>query len=166
MSIEKIEKLWRLATKNPNKNEAMVAARKFIEAVQRENVHVHISATEKPLSQHEIQQALNNAYKKGIEDVKQQYQQELNRHLNSKYNEGYRDGQANSYTKDDLDKYYCQGYQDGKKSNAIQQYETNQIIQKKKYSGEEIFVNNSLGTQSTGVITFHNGTSKVTIRRN
>ena len=54
MSIDKIEKLWRLATKNPNKNEAMVAARKFIEAVQRENVHVHISATEKPLSQQDF----------------------------------------------------------------------------------------------------------------
>ena len=165
MTIEKIEKLWRLATKNPNKNEAMVAARKFIEAVQRENVHVHISATEKPLSQQEIQQAVNNAYKKGIEDVKQQYQQELDRHLNSRYNEGYRDGHANSYTKDDLEKYYFQGYQDGKKSNAIQKSETSQITQK-KYNGNEIFVNNSIGTQGTGTVTFHNGTSKVTIRRN
>ena len=70
MSIDKIEKLWRLATKNPNKNEAMVAARKFIEAVQRENVYVHISATEKPLSQQEIQQAVDKAYMKGIQDVK------------------------------------------------------------------------------------------------
>ena len=63
MSIDRIEKLWRLATKNPNKNEAMVAARKFIEAVKRENVHVHISATEKPLSQQEIQQAVDKAYR-------------------------------------------------------------------------------------------------------
>tara|TARA_R100001440_G_scaffold49973_1_gene69927 strand:- start:31 stop:528 length:498 start_codon:yes stop_codon:yes gene_type:complete len=165
MTIEKIEKLWRLATKNPNKNEAMVAARKFIEAVQRENVHVHISATEKSLSQQEIQQAVNNAYKKGIEDVKQQYQQELDRHLNARYNEGYRDGQANSYTKDDLDIYYCQGYQDGKKSNAIQKSETSQITQK-KYNGNEIFSNNSIGTHGTGTITFHNDTSRVTIRRN
>ena len=166
MSIEKIEKLWRLATKNPNKNEAMVAARKFIEAVQRENVHVHISPREKTLSQQEIQQAVNNAYKKGIEDVKQQYQQELDRHLNARYNEGYRDGQANSYTKDDLERYYCKGYQDGKNSNAIQKSKTSQITQKKKYSGEEIFNSSGLGTLGTGVITFHNGTSTVTIRQN
>ena len=159
MSIDKIEKLWRLATKNPNKNEAMVAALKFIEAVQRENVHVHISATEKPLSQQEIQQAVDKAYMKGIQDVKQQYQQELNRHLNSKYNEGYRDGQANSYTKDDLDKYYCQGYQDGKKSNAIQKSESSDISQARVVVGNQLNVNN------TGTISFSNGTSRITIRQ-
>tara|TARA_Y100001972_G_scaffold6675_1_gene7175 strand:- start:28 stop:510 length:483 start_codon:yes stop_codon:yes gene_type:complete len=159
MSIDKIEKLWRLATKNPNKNEAMVAALKFIEAVQRENVHVHISATEKPLSQQEIQQAVDKAYMKGIQDVKQQYQQELNRHLNSKYNEGYRDGQANSYTKDDLDKYYCQGYQDGKKSNAIQKSQSSDISQARVIVGNQLNVNN------TGTISFSNGTSRITIRQ-
>ena len=42
MNIEKIEKLFRLATKNPNKNEAMVAATKFIEAVARENLSVQL----------------------------------------------------------------------------------------------------------------------------
>tara|TARA_R100000697_G_scaffold101507_1_gene113998 strand:- start:55 stop:552 length:498 start_codon:yes stop_codon:yes gene_type:complete len=165
MSIEKIEKLWRLATKNPNKNEAMVAARKFIEAVQRENVHVHISATEKPLSQQEIQQAVDKAYMKGIQDVKQQYQQELDRHLNTKYNEGYRDGQSNSYTKDDLDRYYCKGYQDGKNSNAIQKSKTSQITQK-KYTSNDIFVNNTIGTLGTGTVTFHNGNNTIRIRRN
>ena len=36
MNIEKIEKLFRLAIKNPNINEAMVAATKLIEAVARE----------------------------------------------------------------------------------------------------------------------------------
>jgi len=162
MSIDKIEKLWRLATKNPNKNEAMVAARKFIEAVQRENIHVHISATEKPLSQQEIQQAVDKAYMKGIQDVKQQYQQELDRHLNSKYNEGYRDGQSNSYTKDDLDRYYCKGYQDGKNSNAIQKSESSDITQTKVVVGNHLFINN---TSSTGTISFSNGTSNVTIRQ-
>ena len=159
MSIEKIEKLWRLATKNPNKNEAMVAARKFIEAVQRENVHVHISATEKPLSQQEIQQAVDKAYMKGIQDVKQQYQQELDRHLNTKYNEGYRDGQSNSYTKDDLDRYYCKGYQDGKNSNAIQKSQSSDISQARVIVGNQLNVNN------TGTISFSNGTSRITIRQ-
>ena len=163
MSIDKIEKLWRLATKNPNKNEAMVAARKFIEAVQRENVHVHISATEKPLSQQEIQQAVDKAYMKGIQDVKQQYQQELDRHLNSKYNEGYRDGQSNSYTKDDLDRYYCKGYQDGKNSNAIQKSQSSDITQARVVVGNQLNVNNTFG--HTGTISFSNGTSNVTIRQ-
>jgi len=163
MSIDKIEKLWRLATKNPNKNEAMVAARKFIEAVQRENVHVHISATEKPLSQQEIQQAVNKAYKKGIQDVKQQYQQELNRHLNSKYNEGYRDGQSDSYTKDDLDKYYCKGYEDGKKSNAIQKSQSSDITQARVVVGNHLNINSTCS--HTGTISFSNSTSNVTIQQ-
>ena len=162
MSIDKIEKLWRLATKNPNKNEAMVAARKFIEAVQRENVHVHISATEKPLSQQEIQQAVDKAYMKGIQDVKQQYQHELDRHLNTKYNEGYRDGQSNSYTKDDLDRYYCKGYQDGKNSNAIQKSQSSDISQSRVVVGNHLSINS---TSYTGTISFSNGSSNVTIRQ-
>ena len=163
MSIDKIEKLWRLATKNPNKNEAMVAARKFIEAVKRENVHVHISATEKPLSQQEIQQAVDKAYMKGIQDVKQQYQHELDRHLNTKYNEGYRDGQSNSYTKDDLDRYYCKGYQDGKNSNAIQKSQSSDITQAKVVVGNHLNINSTCS--HTGTISFSNSTSNVTIRQ-
>ena len=163
MSIDKIEKLWRLATKNPNKNEAMVAARKFIEAVQRENVHVHISATEKPLSQQEIQQAIDKAYMKGIQDVKQQYQNELDRHLNNKYNEGYRDGQSNSYTKDDLDRYYCKGYQDGKNSNSIQKSQSSDITQARVVVGNHLSINST--SSHTGTISFSNGTSNVTIRQ-
>ena len=163
MSIDKIEKLWRLATKNPNKNEAMVAARKFIEAVQRENVHVHISATEKPLSQQEIQQAIDKAYMKGIQDVKQQYQNELDRHLNTKYNEGYRDGQSNSYTKDDLDRYYCKGYQDGKNSNSIQKSQSSDITQARVVVGNHLSINST--SSHTGTISFSNGTSNVTIRQ-
>ena len=163
MSIDKIEKLWRLATKNPNKNEAMVAARKFMEAVQRENVHVHISATEKPLSQQEIQQAVDKAYMKGIQDVKQQYQHELDKHLNSKYNEGYRDGQSNSYTKDDLDRYYCKGYQDGKNSNAIQKSQSSDITQARVVVGNHLNINSTCS--HTGTISFSNSTSNVTIRQ-
>ena len=163
MSIDKIEKLWRLATKNPNKNEAMVAARKFMEAVQRENVHVHISATEKSLSQQEIQQAVDKAYMKGIQDVKQQYQHELDRHLNTKYNEGYRDGQSNSYTKDDLDRYYCKGYQDGKNSNAIQKSQSSDITQAKVVVGNHLNINSTCS--HTGTISFSNSTSNVTIRQ-
>ena len=102
MNIEKIEKLLRLATKNPNKNEAMVAARKFVEAVQRENINVYLSKEQKPATEIEIKQAIDNAYRKGIEDVKNHFQQELDRNLNAKYNEGFLDGKREGYTYQDL----------------------------------------------------------------
>ena len=41
MTAEKLQKLWNLATRNPNENEALVAARKFIRAINREQVSVH-----------------------------------------------------------------------------------------------------------------------------
>ena len=34
MTAEKLQKLWNLATRNPNENEALVAARKFIRAIK------------------------------------------------------------------------------------------------------------------------------------
>ena len=42
MDVEKLQKLWNLATRNPNENEALVAARKFIRAINRELVSVHL----------------------------------------------------------------------------------------------------------------------------
>ena len=91
MTAEKLQKLWNLATRNPNENEALVAARKFIRAINREQVSVHLYKGSPPASQEDIQRAINNAYQKGINDVKGQYQRELDRHLNAKYNEGYLD---------------------------------------------------------------------------
>ena len=52
-----------------------------------------------------------------------------------------------------------------KNSNAIQKSETSQITQK-KYTSNDIFVNNTNGILGTGTVTFHNGSSGVTIRRN
>ena len=164
MTAEKLQKLWNLATRNPNENEALVAAKKFIRAINKEQVNVYLYKGTAPASQEQIQKAINNAYQKGINDVKKQYQSELNRHLNTKYNEGYRDGQSNSYTKNDLDKYYWKGFREGKKSTAIQKSEISQITQK-EYTSNDIFVNTH-GTLGTGTVTFHNGSSEVTIRRN
>ena len=159
MNIEKIEKLFRLATKNPNKNEAMVAATKFIEAVARENINVQLYKGQKPASQIDIQKAIDNAYRKGIQDVKNQYQEELDRHLNAKYNEGYLDGKREGYTYEDIKDSYKKGYNEGKKSNSIEVAQPSEIEKKEIYDSKPI----SNTSTSSGHLYFRNGTSTIRI---
>ena len=154
MTAEKLQKLWNLATRNPNENEALVAARKFIRAINREQVSVHLYKGSPPASQEDIQKAINNAYQKAINDVKGQYQRELDRHLNAKYNEGYLDGQRNAYTEDDMRKQYQKGYAAGQKSKAIQKSEPSDIVQDKQNT-KTIAYGDGFGT-STGTVIFHN----------
>ena len=157
MNIEKLQKLWNLATRNPNENEALVAARKFISAINREQVSVHLYKGTAPASQADIQRAIDNAYQKGINDVKGRYQQELDRHLNAKYNEGYLDGQRNAYTEDDLRRQYQKGYAAGQKSKAIEKSQPSDIVQGKQDT-QTIAYRDGLGT-STGTVIFHNQSS-------
>ena len=160
MTAEKLQKLWNLATRNPNENEALVAARKFIRAINREQVSVHLYKGSPPASQEDIQKAINNAYQKAINDVKGQYQRELDRHLNAKYNEGYLDGQRNAYTEDDMRKQYQKGYAAGQKSKAIQKSEPSDIVQNKENTQSIVYGNGQatstariyLHNQSTGTI--------------
>lgn len=165
MNIDKLQKLWNLATRNPNENEALVAARKFINAINNEQVSVHLYKGSAPASQADIQRAIDNAYNKGINDVKAQYQRELDRHLNTKYNEGYLDGQRNGYTEDDMKKQYQKGYTAGQKSKAIEKAPPSDIVQDTQ--------NHPLGTfrvdsgTSTGTVIFHNRSSgTIHIRQN
>ena len=58
MNVEKLQKLWNLATRNPNENEALVAARKFVRAINREQVSVHLYKGAPPASQEDIQKAI------------------------------------------------------------------------------------------------------------
>ena len=155
MNIEKIEKLLRLATKNPNKNEAMVAATKFIEAVARENINVQLYKGQKPASQQDIQRAIDNAYRKGIQDVKNQYQQELDRHLNAKYNEGYLDGKREGYSYSDMQNQYNKGFIEGKNSVAIQKAESSEIVKEK--TTKTVCISNHNST-AAGHIFFRNST--------
>ena len=157
MTAEKLQKLWNLATRNPNENEALVAARKFIRAINREQVSVHLYKGSPPASQEDIQKAINNAYQKGINDLKGQYQRELDRHLNSKYNEGYLDGQRNGYTEDDMKRQYQKGYAAGQQSKAIKKAEPSDIVQDTKQhflrsnsstTAPQIHINNGTGTVS------------------
>ena len=159
MNIEKIEKLLRLATKNPNKNEAMVAARKFVEAVQRENINVYLSKEQKPATEIEIKQAIDDAYRKGIADVKNHFQQELDRNLNAKYNEGFLDGKREGYTYQDVQDSYKKGYKEGKKSNSIDLAEPTEITKKEIH--DSTLTSNTSST--SGHIFFRNGTSTIRI---
>ena len=157
MTAEKLQKLWNLATRNPNENEALVAARKFIRAINREQVSVHLYKGSPPASQEDIQRAINNAYQKGINDVKGRYQQELDRHLNAKYNEGYLDGLRNAYTEDDLKRQYQKGYAAGQKSKALEKSQPSDIVQDKQHT--QTFIIGNGGGTSTGTVIFHNQSS-------
>ena len=160
MTAEKLQKLWNLATRNPNENEALVAARKFIRAINREQVSVHLYKGSPPASQEDIQKAINNAYQKGINDLKADYQRQLDRHLNAKYNEGYLDGQRNAYTEDDMKRQYQKGYAAGQNSKAIQKSEPSDIVQNKQNTQSIVYGNGQatstariyLHNQSTGTI--------------
>ena len=167
MNVEKLQKLWNLATRNPNENEALVAARKFVRAINREQVSVHLYKGSPPASQEDIQRAIDNAYRKGIEDVKTQYQQELNRHLNAKYNEGYLDGQRNSYTEDDMRRQYEKGYASGQKSKAIEKSEPSDIVQETQHHtlrrSNTIRINHS---SSASHLFIDNGTGSISFTKN
>jgi len=157
MNVEKLQKLWNLATRNPNENEALVAARKFVRAINREQVSVHLYKGAAPASQEQIKRAIDNAYQKGINDLKADYQRQLDRHLNAKYNEGYLDGQRNAYTEDDMRNQYQKGYAEGQKSKAIQKSESSEIMQDTQHNflrannsstAAQIHINNGTGTVS------------------
>ena len=166
MNVEKLQKLWNLATRNPNENEALVAARKFVRAINREQVSVHLYKGAAPASQEQIQRAIDNAYQKGINDLKGQYQRELDRHLNSKYNEGYLDGQRNGYTEDDMKKQYQKGYAEGQKSKAIEKAKSSDITQDTQHY--PLGGSNTIRVDSSTAqyIHFHNGTGSVSFRIN
>ena len=166
MTAEKLQKLWNLATRNPNENEALVAARKFIRAINREQVSVHLYKGSPPASQEDIQRAINNAYQKGINDVKEQYQRELDRHLNAKYNEGYLDGQRNGYTEEDMRRQYQKGYAAGQKSVAIQKSEPSNITQDTQHHPLGTSNTIRVDTSTAQYIHFNNGTGSVSFRIN
>ena len=165
MNIEKLQKLWNLATRNPNENEALVAARKFVRAINREQVSVHLYKGAAPASQEQIQRAIDNAYQKGINDLKAQYQRELDRHLNAKYNEGYLDGQRNGYTEEDMRRQYEKGYYAGEKSKAIQKSEPSEIMQDTQHYPSRSSNTIRANTSTTAAqIHINNGTGSISFK--
>ena len=80
--LEKLQKLYALASNNPNQNEAIVAAHKFINAIKKEGLHMTLS--EQPqATQEQINQALQANYQKGFTEGSQH-----------SYNQGYQAGYA------------------------------------------------------------------------
>ena len=78
--LEKLQKLYALASNNPNQNEAIVAAHKFINAIKKDGLHMTLS--ERPqATQQQIEQALQANYQKGFTEGSQH-----------SYNQGYQDG--------------------------------------------------------------------------
>ena len=80
--LEKLQKLYALASNNPNQNEAIVAAHKFINAIKKDGLHMTLS--EQPqATQEQINQALQANYQKGFTEGSQH-----------SYNQGYQTGYA------------------------------------------------------------------------
>ena len=80
--LEKLQKLYALASNNPNQNEAIVAAHKFINAIKKDGLHMTLS--EQPqATQQQIEQALQANYQKGFTEGSQH-----------SYNQGYQAGYA------------------------------------------------------------------------
>ena len=80
--LEKLQKLYALASNNPNQNEAIVAAHKFINAIKKDGLHMTLS--EQPqATQEQINQALQANYQKGFTEGSQH-----------SYNQGYQAGYA------------------------------------------------------------------------
>jgi len=80
--LEKLQKLYALAANNPNENEAIVAAHKFINAIKKDGLHVTLSERPQP-TQQQIDQALQANYQKGFTEGSQHA-----------YDQGYQAGYA------------------------------------------------------------------------
>ena len=65
--LEKLQKLFALASRNPNENEASVAALKFISALNRDALHITISEQPQPTGE-QINKALQEHYQRGFQE--------------------------------------------------------------------------------------------------
>ena len=78
--LEKLQKLFALASRNPNENEASVAALKFISALNRDALHITISEQPQPTGE-QINKALQEHYQRGFQEGRA-----------NAYNDGYAAG--------------------------------------------------------------------------
>ena len=68
--LEKLQKLYALASNNPNQNEAIVAAHKFVNAIKKDGLHMTLSE-QAQATQQQIEQALQANYQKGFQEGRQ-----------------------------------------------------------------------------------------------
>ena len=82
MDLDRLKKLYKLASNNSNKNEAAVAALKFIQAIEQQDLNMSFYKDDAPPTREQIEQALREHYQTGyqkgrqdlINEIKQQQQ--------------------------------------------------------------------------------------------
>ena len=112
--LEKLQKLFALASRNPNENEASVAALKFISALNRDALHITISEQPQPTGE------------------------QINRALQEHYQRGFQEGRANAY-----DDGYAAGYNKGIHENMQQEtVREERIYQPNSTAASTLYVHN------------------------
>ncbi len=115
--LEKLQKLFALASRNPNENEASVAALKFISALNRDALHITISEQPQPTGE------------------------QINKALQEQYQKGFHEGRATAY-----DDGYAAGYNQGIHENIDQRTTTEeQIYQPHSTAASTLYVHTSTG---------------------
>ena len=115
--LEKLQKLFALASRNPNENEASVAALKFISALNRDALHITISEQPQPTGE------------------------QINRALQEHYQRGFQEGRANAY-----DDGYAAGYNKGIHENMQQEpVREERIYQPSSTAASTLYVHNHGG---------------------
>ena len=71
MDLDRLRKLYKLAANNSNKNEAAVAALKFIEAIEQQDLKMSFYKGDAPPTKEQIEQALRNHYQTGYQKGRQ-----------------------------------------------------------------------------------------------
>ena len=115
--LEKLQKLFALASRNPNENEASVAALKFISALNKDALHITISEQPQPTGE------------------------QINRALQEHYQRGFQEGRASAY-----DDGYAAGYNKGIHENMQQEtVREEQIYQPHSTAASTLYVHNHGG---------------------
>ena len=113
--LEKLQKLFALASRNPNENEASVAALKFISALNRDALHITISEQPQPTGE------------------------QINKALQEQYQKGFHEGRATAY-----DDGYAAGYNQGIHENIDQKTTTEEkIYQPHSTAASTLYVHNT-----------------------
>ena len=115
--LEKLQKLFALASRNPNENEASVAALKFISALNKDALHITISEQPQPTGE------------------------QINKALQEHYQRGFQEGRVSAY-----DDGYAAGYNKGIHENMQQQtVREERIYQPSSTAASTLYVHNHGG---------------------
>ena len=71
MDLDRLRKLYKLAANNSNKNEAAVAAMKFIQAIEQQDLKMSFYKGAPPPTKEQIEQALKEQFQTGYQKGRQ-----------------------------------------------------------------------------------------------